>query len=445
MNTSQTTFNHNPAPLLQKLIQFNTTNPPGNEAECVRYLNDLLTSAGLETTILEKKSGRSNLIARLQGVGTAPPFLLQGHTDVVSAADQSWTHSPFEGLLDGGFIWGRGALDMKGPLAMMISAVLQLKAQGITPPGDIVLAVVADEEDEGEFGARYLVEEHPELFKGIQYAIGEIGGFTLHLNHKKFYPIMIAEKQKCTFRAIIKGPAGHGSMPIRNGATAKLSYLLQKVTTRHLPVHITPPVRLMLQGLTKHLSFPVNLILKQLLTPNLTDLVLDLLGAQGNFFAPLLHHTVAPTIIRGGTKVNVIPAEITVEFDGRLLPGFKPQDLIDELHALVGPDYQFQITCYIPGPPSPNLTLYETLGTILHEMDPEAIPIPLTVSGATDARYFSQLGIQTYGFTPMNLPSELNFSKLLHAADERIPIEALEFGTQAIFKLLQRAPTKGTV
>ncbi|HEX3045418.1 MAG TPA: M20/M25/M40 family metallo-hydrolase, partial [Bacillota bacterium] len=260
MNTDQVTLYTNPATLLQKLIQFDTTNPPGNETDCVRYLNDLLTSAGLETQILEKKPGRSNLIARLQGAGFAPPFLLQGHTDVVSAADQSWTHPPFKGLIADGYIWGRGALDMKGPLAMMISAVLQLKAQGITPPGDIVLAIVADEEDEGEFGARYLVEEHPELFKGIQCAIGEIGGFTLLINHKKFYPIMIAEKQKCTLRTVIKGPAGHGSMPIRNGATAKLSYLLHKINTRHLPVHITPPVRLMLEGLTKHLSFPANLV-----------------------------------------------------------------------------------------------------------------------------------------------------------------------------------------
>ena len=289
-----------------------------------------------------------------------------------------------------------------------------------------------------EYGARFLADEHAELFQNVTFAIGEIGGFTMHLDQKKFYPIMIAEKQKCVLRTIIKGPGGHGSMPVRNGAMAKLGNLLNNLNTHPLPTHITPPVKLMIQSLASKMSFPANIMLQQLLNPLLTNQIGNLLGNQGGIFTTLLHNTVNPTIVRGGEKINVIPNEIEVNFDGRLLPGFGPRELLAELKSLFGKNFEFEVVLFIPGPQQTNLKLFDLLAEILREAVPEAIPVPFVISGATDARYFARLGIQTYGFTPMILPKNFDFPKLIHAADERLPLEALEFGTRAMTTLLQR-------
>src|SRR5579859_628905 len=198
-----------PVALLQRLIQFDTTNPPGDEAACIAYINNLLVEAGIETTLLARDPSRLNLLARLPGRGQAPPLLLQGHVDVVTTAHQTWQYPPFEGRLVDDYIWGRGALDMKGGVAMMIAAVLRAKAEHRVPPGDVLLLLVSDEEAFGEYGARYLVEEHAGLFAGVRYALGEFGGFTLHLGGRRFYPIQVAEKQHCRVLATVRGPGGH--------------------------------------------------------------------------------------------------------------------------------------------------------------------------------------------------------------------------------------------
>ena len=428
----------NPAGLLQKLIQFDTTNPPGNEYECVSFINHLLTQAGVETKILARSPERPNLIARLPGQGNAAPFLLYGHADVVTTEDQQWQHPPFEGKRVDGYVWGRGALDMKGGIAMMLAAFLRAKAENVKPAGDVVLAIVPDEEDGGDYGAKWLVENHPQEFAGIRYAIGEFGGFTLYAGKRRFYPIQIAEKQMCWFKATLRGPGGHGSMPVRGGAMAKLSRFLQLLDTRRLPVHITPPARFSFSAMASALGGISGLMVRQLLNPRLTDSVLNLLGERGRLFDPLLHNTVSPTILHGSNKVNVIPNKVTVELDGRLLPGFEPDDLIDEMRTLVGQDVDFEIIRYDPGPADPDMGLFDTLAGILKQADPDGIPIPYLLSGVTDGRFFSRLGIQTYGFLPMRLPEGFNFAQTIHAADERIPVDAIEFGTDAIYRALQR-------
>ncbi len=195
-NKGQTTI-LNPLKLLQDLIRFDTTNPPGNEDECIRYLYKLLTDAGIETKILGKNAQRTNLIARLKGAGSAPPFLMYGHIDVVTTECQKWRCSPFSGTIADGCIYGRGALDMKGAVAMMVSALIKMKASKLKPLGDIILCIVGDEEVDGTYGAKYIVEEYGDLFNNVKYAIGEIGGFTMYISGKKFYPIMVAEKQRC--------------------------------------------------------------------------------------------------------------------------------------------------------------------------------------------------------------------------------------------------------
>lgn len=425
-----------PARLLQKLIRFNTTNPPGNEAECIKYLNDLLSSAGIETTMVGKEPERQNLIARLKGQSKEAPLLMYGHVDVVAADEKKWSHPPFEGSIVEDCIWGRGTLDMKGAIVMMVCALLRAKIEGFVPADDIILAVVGDEEASGEYGAKYLVDNYSDLFKDVKYAIGEIGGFTLHMSGKRFYPIMIAEKQKCSIKAIIKGPGGHGSMPLQGGAMAKLGHVLKTLDTQRLPVHITPSTKQMIDALASNLSFPASIALKGLLKPAMADKLLKLLGEQGNFFDPLLHNTVNATIVRGGNQINVIPGEITLELDGRLLPGYKATDMIEELQELLGKEIELEVTEYVPGPSEINMELFPVLEGIIKEGDEDGIPIPFVVSGCTDARFFAQLGIQTYGFTPMILPEDISFAKLIHGEDERIPLKALEFGADSIYRLI---------
>jgi acetylornithine deacetylase/succinyl-diaminopimelate desuccinylase-like protein len=199
--------------LLQNLIRIDTTNPPGKEAECIIYINELLKEAGFDTAFFAKDESRLNLIARLKGQGKAAPLMLYGHVDVVPTAKQAWTYPPFEAKIADGFIWGRGALDMKGGIAMMLTAVLRAKAEGLSPVGDVLLVILCDEEAGGEYGAKYLVENHSEQFAGIRYAIGEFGGYTAHVGAKKFFPIQIAEKQVCWIKATIRGPGGHALVP----------------------------------------------------------------------------------------------------------------------------------------------------------------------------------------------------------------------------------------
>ncbi|MDI6772011.1 MAG: M20/M25/M40 family metallo-hydrolase [bacterium] len=433
-----------PAELLRRLIQFDTTNPPGREAACVGYIDDLLTAAGFETTLLARDPARPNLIARLAGEGSAPPLLFYGHVDVVSTAGQVWQHPPFEGRLVDGFVWGRGALDMKGGVAMLLTAFLRARAEGLRPAGDVVLAILSDEEANGEYGARFLVEDHAGLFDGIRYAIGEFGGFSMPVGGRTFYPIQVAEKQSCWLRATIRGPGGHGALPMQGGAMASLGRALRALDRRSLPVRVTPVARQMIEAVAGALRPPSSWILRALLNPRRADSALALMGERGRMFSSLLRNTVNATIVRGGEKINVIPSEIFLDMDGRLLPGCTPDDLIAELRPIVGPDVALNaagepgVVRHASGSASPDMGMFELLAGILRDEDPTGIPVPYLMAGATDGRFFARLGIQTYGFLPMRLPEGMNFSRLVHAADERIPVRAVEFGARAVLEALRR-------
>jgi acetylornithine deacetylase/succinyl-diaminopimelate desuccinylase-like protein len=429
---------HRPAELLQRLVRFNTTNAPGNEAACISYINQLLTEAGFSTTILAADPERPNLIARLQGQGNAPPLLLQGHVDVVTTEKQVWQQPPFAGNIVDDYVWGRGTLDMKGGVAMMIAAFMRAGTEAESLPGDVILAVLSDEEAGGDYGAKYLVENHADIFKGTRYALGEFGGYTVHIAGKKFYPIQVLEKQVCWMKAIVRGPGGHGSLPMHGGATAKLAQMLQQLDRHRLPVHITPIPRQMLEEMSAVLPDPIASLLRQLLDPAQTDQVLDRLGPLSQLFDPILHNTVNVTIIQGGNKINVIPSEIVFEMDGRLLPGYTADDMVKELRSLLGNEVELELVRYDEGRSEADMGLYDTLATILSEADPEGIAVPLLMPAVTDGRFFSRLGIQTYGFLPMSLPADFNFLQTIHAADERIPVEAVEFGTRAIYEVLKR-------
>ena len=426
-----------PVELLQRLLRFDTSNPPGNERECIEWVRGLLEALGCEVRIVAQEPERPNLIARIGGRGESPPLLLQGHVDVVAARGE-WRHGPFDGELDYGHVWGRGALDMKGGVAMMLAAFMRAKASGAQPPGDVILCLLADEEAGSALGAELLVREHPELFDGVRYSIGEFGGFTMDVAGRRFYPIMVAEKQVCWTRATLRGPAGHASMPVRGGAMGGLGKLLHALDRRRLPVHVTPVARAMVEAIAKDVPPSLALPLRGLLVPALSDRLLDAFGERGRLFDPLLHNTASATIVQGGEKINVIPEIVSLELDCRLLPGYGPEQVFAELRALSGVELEFEVVRYDPVAVEPDMTMFDTLAGALRELDPSAKPIPMLLPGVTDGRFFSRLGIQTYGFLPMQLPAGLPFMQLIHAPDERLPADAVEFGTRAIGRVLER-------
>ncbi len=431
------TLHGSPVELLRRLIRFDTSNPPGNERECIDWIKGLLEDLGCEVRILAREAERPNLIARLPGRGECAPLLLQGHVDVVAARGE-WRHAPFAGELADGYVWGRGALDMKGGVAMMLAAFMRAKASGAKPPGEVILCLMSDEEAGSDYGAEFLVREHPELFAGVRYAIGEFGGFTMQLAGKRFYPVMVAEKQVCWTRATLRGRAGHGSLPISGGAMGKLSRLLGSLDRRRLPAHVTPVARGMVEAIAAEVPAALGLPLRGLLRPQLTDRLLDVFGDRARVFDPLLHNTASASVVQGGEKINVIPGEVSVQLDCRLLPGFGPEQLFAELRALAGVEMELEVIRHDPVAAEPDLALFATLADTLRELDPEAKPIPLLLPAVTDGRFFSRLGIQTYGYLPMQLPEDMAFMDLIHAENERLPAAAMEFGTRAIGRVLER-------
>jgi acetylornithine deacetylase/succinyl-diaminopimelate desuccinylase-like protein len=424
-----------PVELLRELIRFDTSNPPGNERPCIEHIAGLLRGSGIEPLIVGDGE-RPNLVARLAGRGESPALLLYGHVDVVPADPAEWRHEPFSGDLVDGVVWGRGALDMKGGLAMLVSAFLGAAAE--PPSGDLILALASDEETGSRLGAKLLVEEHAELFDGVRFALSEIGGFTEWVGDRRLYPIQVAEKQRCLIRATSRGPGGHPSVKVRGAAAAKAGRLLSRLAEKRLPVHVTPVVRQMVSAIAEALPLHQRVALRPLLVPSLTDRLLDLFGKDADSLDPLLHNTATPTRVRGGESGNVMPTAVTADLDGRVLPGQTPHDLIRELEELTGDVAEFELVHEEPAARAePDLTLYPTLAEIIRSRDPDGVPIPALVPGYTDARYFARLGIQTYGFLPMRLPKDITLD-LIHAPNERVPSDAIRFGTDCILEAIRR-------
>ena len=426
-----------PAELLQDLIRFDTTNPPGNERACIEHIGSLLTRAGIEWRTYGASPERPNLVARLAG-GGGPPLILQGHVDVVTTINQRWTRPPFSADLVDGWIWGRGALDMKNGVAMMVTAFLRASREAVKLPGDLVLVVLADEEAGGVEGAAWLTDNHPELFTGAAYTIGEGGGYSYSMGGRRFYPIMISEKRGCQLAVTFRGPGGHGSLPMRKGAMGKLGEALGALDRCRLPVHLTPVVEMQLKGVRDAVGGSLAEDFDALLDPARTDSVLDRMGAVGRNLDATLHNTVNATMVAGGLKINVIPSEVMLSLDGRLLPGQGPEDLIGEVREVIGDDAEIEVVKLAPAQPEPDLSRFPVLAEVLTELDPEGVSIPYLVSGGTDGRHFAKLGIRTYGFTPVTLPDGFDGWATIHDADERIPAAALDFGTEAIFRAVQR-------
>ncbi|MGH2451340.1 MAG: M20/M25/M40 family metallo-hydrolase [Candidatus Limnocylindria bacterium] len=433
-----------PVELLRALIRFDTSNPPGNERPCLEFVADLLREAGVEPRFVAQDADRPNLVARLPGRGDSPPLLLYGHVDVVPANPGEWRYPPFGGELADGEVWGRGALDMKGGVAMLVAVVLRAAAERLEPAGDLLLALASDEETGSELGAKFLVDEHADLFDGVRYGLGEIGGFTEWVGERRLYPIQVAEKQRCLVRATIRGAGGHPSTVVRKTAAGKLGRFLTALEKRRLPVHVTPVVRAMLDAMTGALPVHQRLALRPLAAPRLTDRLLDLFGKDAASLDPLLHNTATPTVVRGGASTNVIPTEITVDLDGRIVPGQSPTDLVRELEALVPGVATYEVVREEPAvTAAPDLALFPMLAEIIRECEPGGTPMPTLIPGYTDARHFARLGIQTYGFLPMRLPPHIT-TALIHAPDERVPAEAVRWGADCLWEAVRRYGSRST-
>ena len=423
--------------LLQELIRFDTTNPPGNEEACVAHIEQLLLSHDIECERYEKVPGRPNLIARHAGTKDCAPLVLYGHVDVVTTAGQRWSRDPFAGELADGFVWGRGALDMKSGVALCVRAFLDAVDRNTATP--LILLILSDEENGGDVGAAFIADEHADALGGVRHALGEFGGATTWIGGKPFYPIQVAEKQMCWLRATIRGAGGHGALGVKGGAMRRLGDILRTLDRKQPPVRIDPIVREWIETMASHLPRPQALVLRRLLDPRTSDLAARALGPRGRALSRVLRNTVSTTIVHGGEKINVIPSAIELQLDGRILPGQTPDELIRDVRALVGTkDLELEVVRYDPGPPEPDLSQYELLADALRELEPQAIPVPMLQAGVTDARHLSRAGIQTYGYLPLRLPADFEPLPLVHGADERVPAECVRFGAEAVGRAIER-------
>lgn len=425
--------------ITKELITFRTVNPPGDELPAQEYLQGILEAGGFKVERFEKTPGRPNLVTRLEGRGERPPLLFYGHTDVIEATDQGWDAPPFAGVERDGLLYGRGALDMKAGLGMLVHALLRAKSQKLQPAGDVLLAIVVDEESGGEVGMQYLLGEHPEIFEGVRYSIGEFGGFPLYAFGHKFYRIGVSQKQYAHIRLHFQAPSGHGSLPARDTVMAKLGEALVRLDKASMPYHKTPLAEHIIRLMCKALPDESVNTLNMLLDPNQFEDGLAAIGPGRQRFESLFRDTANPTIVKSGRKFNVIPGEASVEVDARILPGRTTQDMVIELRKLLGEEVVIEVIA--SGPKTKqrvDYALFDTLASILTEMDPAGTPIPYLFNESPDGRLLEDFGMQNYGFLPMNLPPEIDLPSVIHGENERVPVEAIAFGAEALYWLLER-------
>jgi acetylornithine deacetylase/succinyl-diaminopimelate desuccinylase-like protein len=423
--------------LCQALLRMDTTNPPGNERICAEYLAASLADVGYQPEMLELAPGRTNVIVRHRGTGAKPPLLLTAHLDVVEADPTKWRRPPFSGDEHEGCLWGRGAIDMKNMAAMCTAIMRRLAATRAVLSRDVIFAAVADEEAGCDHGSKFLVERHRAKIEA-EFAIGESGGFSLHLGDTTFYPVQVAEKGLCWIRARVTGTPGHGSMPRADSAVTRLGEALAALGRSQLPVHPTKPLADFLEGLRARQPALIQPLVKLLARPRLlagvARLVPNTTMARG--FAPLLSNTASATVVRAGNKINVIPGVAEFQIDGRTLPGQTDEDLLRELREVLGPDVDLEVMQSAP----PTVTepvaspVYDAIKRQVEAREPGAVVVPYMIPGFTDGKYFSQMGARWYGFSPVKIErdSGIRFADMFHGNDERVPIAGLIWGVEVL-------------
>jgi len=421
------------------ILAMDTSNPPGNEILVARYLSKVLEDNGIKTTVLESAPGRGNIVARYSTGGTSGPLLLSSHVDVVHAEREKWTHPPFGGDVADGYIWGRGAVDMKNMTIYCLMAMLLLKRQGLKLKRDVIFCAVADEEAGSEMGMTWVVKNHPDLIRA-EYALNEIGGFTTHISGRRFYTIQIAEKGFLWARIRTRGEPGHGSMPHDKNAVINMAKAVERLSSHQFPMTATGPMKQFITGLTENLPFPLSILLKGLLKKGLSPLLLKIFPdkEQARVFRASLHHTICPTCLEAGRKVNVIPSEALALLDCRILPGTSPEAFLEEVKKIAGPEIEVEvIKSGRPTTMSADTPLFRAIANAVEKNDPGSKAVPHMVTGFTDAKPLSELGIITYGFTPIKLEAGLKFTNLFHGHNERIPVEGFRWGLKVFCELVE--------
>jgi acetylornithine deacetylase/succinyl-diaminopimelate desuccinylase-like protein len=424
------------AALASDLIRIDSINPgdhsgPGERA-AAEHVAGLLAEVGLEPIVLESHPKRASVVTRIPGADPArPALLIHGHLDVVPADPADWRIHPLSGEIADGCVWGRGAVDMKNMDAMMLAVIRQRLREGRPPPRDIVLAFPADEEAGGNYGAGWLVDHHPELFDGVTEAIGEVGGFSVTIGGQRLYLVQTAEKGIAWMRLTARGTAGHGSMLHPDNAVTELAQAVARIGGHDWPVRLTPSVSAFLTAACEALgtSFSDNEIAP----------VLAKLGPIARMVGATLTNTANPTMLNAGYKVNVVPQSASAQIDGRFLPGYE-DEFFAEIDQLLGPAVRREFVNHHSAVETTfDGALCDAMTAALLEADPLAAVVPYCMSGGTDAKAFSRLGIRCFGFAPLRLPPELDFSGLFHGVDERVPLSALEFGTRVLDRFIDLA------
>jgi acetylornithine deacetylase/succinyl-diaminopimelate desuccinylase-like protein len=424
--------------LVSALIRFDTSNTgepdtTKGEAECARWVAEQLEEVGYETEYVEAGApGRGNLFTRLKGANPdRGALLLHGHLDVVPAEASDWSVHPFSGAVEDGYVWGRGAVDMKDMCGMLIAIARHFKRSGIVPPRDLVFAFVSDEEAGGKYGSQWLVDNRPDLFDGVTEAIGEVGGFSLTVPRKdggerRLYLVETAEKSMMWMKLTARSFAGHGSMIHEHNAVTAVAEATARLGRHEFPLVMTDAVSQFLAAITEETGYSFDVD-----SPDLAGTIAKL-GPIARVVGATLRDTANPTMLKAGYKANVIPATAESVVDCRILPG-RQAAFEREVDELLGPDVTRE---WITELPSYETTfdgdLVDAMNAAIVSVDPDARIVPYMLSGGTDAKAFARLGIRCFGFAPLQLPPDLDFTALFHGVDERVPVDALKFGTQVL-------------
>jgi acetylornithine deacetylase/succinyl-diaminopimelate desuccinylase-like protein len=419
--------------ICRDLIRIDTTNPgdhsgPG-ERKAAEYVAGLLSEVGLDPAVHESHPKRTSLVARVEGADRGrPALLIHGHLDVVPANASDWQKDPFGGEIADGCLWGRGAVDMKDMDAIMLAVMRQRMREGRKPARDVVLAFTADEEAGGNWGAGYLVDEHADLFEGVTEAIGEVGGFSVSVGDQRLYAVQTAEKGLAWMRLTATGTAGHGSMIHADNAVTTLAEAVARVGRHQWPTELPESTKAFLKQAAQALGTEFD--------PQDPASVIGKLGGMSKMIGATTQHTVNPTGLKAGYKVNVIPQAAMAELDGRFLPG-REEEFFAEIDRLLGTAVSREFIHHdIALETTPDGHLWDAMSAALSAEDPEATVVPYCLSAGTDAKHFSKLGIRCFGFSPLRLPPELDFSGMFHGVDERVPVTGLQFGVRVLDRLL---------
>jgi acetylornithine deacetylase/succinyl-diaminopimelate desuccinylase-like protein len=416
--------------LLSELIAINTSNPTHPERPAAEWVAAKLDDVGIESQIIEAAPGRASTIARIEGCDPdRAPLLIHGHLDVVPAEASEWSLDPFAGELRDGYVWGRGAIDMKDMDAMILALVREWARTGRKPPRDLVLAFVSDEEAGGRQGAHHLVDHHPGLFADCTEAISEVGGFSVSLDeNRRLYLIQTAEKGINWLRLRATGRPGHGSMVHDDNAVTRLAAAVSRIGAYEHPVVVTDTVRRMVEAIAAATGLDLD--------PDDPEAWLPQLGGTARMIGAVIRNTTNPTMLAAGYKTNVIPSSAEATIDARFLPG-QEQAMLSAVDELLGEgvDREF-IVQDIAVETSFDGALVDAMSAALRAEDPGGFPVPYLMSGGTDAKSFSTLGMRCFGFSPLLLPPDLDFTALFHGIDERVPVDALQFGVRVLDRLL---------